>query len=253
MYLLQSSGIIASQEASLIIQATLLMLIVVVPVFVLLFFFAYYYRAGNHKARYSPNWEHAKMDELIWWAIPLEIILVLGALTWGSTHALDPRKPLPSTVPALQVEVVALPWKWLFLYPSLGVASLNTLEIPANIPVEFHITADAPMNSFWVPQLGGQIYAMTGMDNRLNLMADKPGDYPGYSANYSGAGFAGMHFVVHAVAQKDFEAWVAATASTSPVLDQATYSALRAPSTEQERTYAYRIDLYHAILKQFGH
>src|SRR5581483_2084667 len=151
---LGGSGPVASQESALIIEAVLLMLVIITPVLALLFYFAWRYRKGSG-ARWEPEWEHSRMDELVWWAVPVEVVLVLGALAWQGTHALDPHRALASSAPALTVEVVALPWKWLFIYPAYGVASVNFAEIPAGVPVNFEITADAPMNAFWVPALGG--------------------------------------------------------------------------------------------------
>lgn len=248
------AGPIAAQEMALMINAVLLMLIVVVPVFVLLFFFAWRYRAGNTKAKYVPDWEHSAMDELVWWAVPLEIILVLAALTWSSTHALDPKKAIESAEPQFVVQVVALPWQWLFIYPSLGVATLNDITVPAGVPVRFDITADAPMNSFWVPRLGGQIYAMTGMVTTLNLEADQPGEYPGTSANYSGEGFEGMHFVLHAREQGDFDAWAASLTEASSTLDWASYRLLAQPQPNLGVRSWGRADpeLFHAILDTFN-
>ncbi len=250
---LDGKGLIAKQEASLMVEATLLMLVVAIPVWGLLFFFAWRYRASNTTAAYTPDWENSKMDELIWWAIPLEIILVLAALTWSSTHALDPRKPLTSTVPPITIEVVALPWKWLFIYPAQGIATVNFVEIPVNTPINFQITADAPMNSFWIPQLGGQIYAMTGMVNGLQLIADNTGDYQGVSANYSGEGFAGMHFTARSSAQVDFDKWITTVKQSTTTLDQATYTALSKPSSD-EPVHLYSVveaNLFHVILNTF--
>jgi cytochrome o ubiquinol oxidase subunit 2 len=174
--LLDPKGTVALAERGLMLHAVEFMLIVAVPVLTLLFFFAWRYRAGsghgNAQPAYTPNWEQARMDELIWWAIPFEIVLVLGALTWTSTHELDPRRPLDSNQPPLIVQVVALDWKWLFIYPEEQIATVNYLAIPVGRPVRFEITADAPMNSFWIPRLGGQIYAMSGMLTSLNLVAN---------------------------------------------------------------------------------
>lgn len=249
--LLNGKGLIAKQETALMLEATLLMLVVAVPVWGLLFFFAWRYRAGNTNAEYSPDWEHSKMDELIWWAIPLEIILVLAAITWSSTHALDPRKPLDSSVAPLTIEVVALPWKWLFIYPAQGIATVNFVEIPVNTPIDFKITADAPMNSFWIPQLGGQIYAMTGMTNDLQLIADETGDYEGLSANYSGEGFAKMRFTARSVPQVNFDAWVAEMRRASTTLDSASYVDLAKPGDPGPVYYygAVEKDIFRVILK----
>lgn len=250
---LNPAGSIGLAERGLIIHAVLLMLIVVVPVYVLLFFFAWRYRASNKKAAYTPNWEHAKVDELIWWAIPFEIILVLGALTWSSTHELDPRKPLPTPVAPMTIEVVALNWKWLFVYPEEGVATVGTLVMPTERPVRFNITADAPMNSFWIPQLGGQVYAMTGMVNSLHLMANVPGVYKGGSANYSGDGFAHMNFEVRALPQDSFDEWVMSLRASSLALDPVAYETLREPSTGDVIEYGL-VDptLFASIVERFS-
>lgn len=251
--ILAGHGDVAAKERALFIEASLLMLIVAVPVWGLLFFFAWRYRAGN-KAAYTPEWEHSKLDELIWWAIPLEIILVLAALTWTSTHALDPRKPLDSAVPPLRVEVVALPWKWLFIYPDQGIATLNYLEIPVGVPVSFQITADAPMNSFWIPELGSQIYAMTGMATEVQLRASKEGDYAGLSANYSGEGFAGMRFIARARSQEAFDAWVTQAKAATSTLSRQEYAALAKPGDAgPERSFSsVEPGLFRAILDAYA-
>lgn len=252
--LLDGKGLIAKQEAALMLEATLLMLVVAIPVWGLLFFFAWKYRASNTTATYSPDWEHSKLDELIWWAIPLEIILVLAALTWSTTHALDPRKPIPSDTPPITIQVVALPWKWLFIYPAQGIATVNFVEIPVGTPINFEVTADAPMNSFWIPQLGGQIYAMTGMMNPLQLIADESGDYDGMSANYSGEGFAQMHFTARAAATADFDHWVATVKVASSTLNRTSYATLAVPGTTTPRTYAdVDTGLFRAILNSFSY
>jgi cytochrome o ubiquinol oxidase subunit II len=245
-------GLIATEERGLIVHAVLLMLIVVIPVFILAFSIAWHYRASNTTAVYTPDWENSPMEELIWWAIPLEIVLVLGALTWSSTHQLDPFKPIVSTVPPLTIEVVALDWKWLFIYPSLGIATVNQVDFPVNQPVEFDITADAPMNSFWIPQLGGQIYAMTGMVTQLHLVADQVGTYKGSSANYSGDGFADMQFAATALPQSDFNSWVAEVKQSDQSLTPEAYSALAQPGTTTPQTYAsVGISLYNSIVMKF--
>ncbi len=249
--LLFPSGTVALGERDLMLQATLFMLIVAVPVFGLIFFFAWHYRAGNSKAKYTPDWAHSNLEELIWWAIPLEIVLILGALTWVSSHELDPRKPLSNEKP-LVVEVVALDWKWLFIYPEQKIATLNYVEIPAGRPVEFRVTADAPMNSFWIPSLGGQIYAMTGMVNTLNLLAPTPGSFTGRSANYSGLGFADMHFVAQADTPEKFDAWVASVQSQYPTLTESAYAELSKPATSTPTSFgSVEEDLFDTIVEKF--
>ena len=230
--LFKAAGTIAEKEHNLMIIAILLMLLVIVPVMMLALGFAWYYRASNTKAKYLPDWDHAKTDELIWWAIPFEIILVLAAITWTTTHDLDPWKPLQSDTKPVVVQVVALDWKWLFIYPEEGIASVNELEIPAHTPINFELTADAPMNSFWIPQLGGQIMAMTGMVTKLHLDATETGTFNGTSANFSGEGFSGMNFPVHAVSDDEYRAWVNHVKVTSGTLDDASYTELAKQSKD---------------------
>lgn len=250
--LLSPKGTIALAERALMLHAVELMLIVIIPVFILLFFFAWHYRAGNTKAVYMPNWEHAKMDELIWWAIPFEIVLILGALTWTSTHQLAPNKLLTSDAPQIVIEVVALEWKWLFIYPEEGIASVNYVRVPVGTPVTFKVTADAPMNSFWIPRLGGQIYAMTGMVNSLNLIATEVGTFPGASANYSGDGFAQMKFNAEATSQKDFDAWVERVKAEPIMLDSEQYEILSKPSNGFTMSFgSVEKDLYNTIVGKF--
>jgi len=222
-------GSVGLAERDLMVHATLLMLIVIVPVYILAIFISWHYRAGNTSATYKPNWEHSKMEELIWWSIPFEIVLVLSALTWTSTHELDPAKNLAASGTPLTVQVVALPWKWLFIYPDQSIATVNELDLPTNRPVEFQITSDAPMNSFWIPALGGQIYAMTGMTTKLHLIASEVGTYEGASANYSGDGFAQMKFVAKTLTEKDFDAWVGKTQQVPKTLDGSAFAELAKP------------------------
>ncbi len=228
--LLFPAGVVGVAERNLMMRAVFLMLIVVVPVILLAIFIAWHYRESNPRATYTPEWEQSKMEELIWWSVPFEIVLVLAALTWTGTHALDPAKPLVSAEPPIVIEAVALPWKWLFIYPDQGVASVNEVALPVGRPVEFRITADAPMNSFWIPALGGQEYAMTGMTTVLHLEADAAGDYPGRSANYSGDGFAQMQFTARAMGAGDFDAWVAQAHASGAALTPSAYATLRQPS-----------------------
>jgi cytochrome o ubiquinol oxidase subunit 2 len=251
---LYPSGLIASSELSLIYTALLLLIIVVIPVFLLAFFFAWRYRASNIRALYLPEWEHGAMSELVWWAVPIEIVLVLGALTYTSTHELDPHRAIASIEAPLTIQVVALPWQWLFIYPEEGIATLNTLTIPVSRPVHFMITADAPMNSFWIPALGGQIYAMTGMSTTLNLIADHTGTFRGLSANYSGEGFNNMHFVVSALPAPDFNTWATETRTSPGDLTMAEYERIRLPSTSSVPVYYRSVapDLYSAVLARFA-
>lgn len=250
--LLMPSGAIGISERDLMVRATLLMLVVAVPVFILIILIAWRYRATNSRAAYTPDWEHSNLEEFIWWVIPFEIVLVLGALTWSSTHLLDPSRALSQTVAPYTVEVVALPWKWLFIYPEEGIASVNELALPAGRPVRFEITADAPMNSFWIPALGGQMYAMTGMTTQLNLIAAHPGTYAGRSSNYSGEGFAQMTFSARAMDDADFNAWVANARASQDTLSPKAYSALAAPSDAGPVRYYGSVTMpFSAIVNSF--
>jgi cytochrome o ubiquinol oxidase subunit II len=250
---LNPKGTIASQEKDLIVKSVLLMALVVIPVYILTFAIAWKYREGNKKAKYSPDWDHSPALETIWWAVPTILILVLSVMTWSSSHSLDPFKPLVSNKKPLTVQVVALQWKWLFIYPEQHIASVNMLEMPVDRPVNFQITADAPMNSFWIPSLGGQIYAMSGMSTKLHLMASETGEYNGSSANISGRGFAGMNFIARATSQADFDNWVSSNQKILEQLDLAAYTKLSAPS-ENNAVSFYTVpenNLYDYIIAKF--
>ncbi len=191
---LDPQGPIGAAERLILLNATVIMLAIIVPVIVLVLGCAWWFRAGNARARYLPNFEYSGPIELVVWAIPALVIMFLGGMAWISSHDLDPPKPIASKVAPIEIQVVALDWKWLFIYPAEGVASLNQLVVPAGTPLSFRITSATVMNSFFVPQLGSQIYAMAGMVNRLELLADKPGSFQGLSAQYSGGGFSDMRF-----------------------------------------------------------
>ena len=250
---LDPKGVIGLAEKDLIVTATILMGLVVIPVLVLTFAIAWRYRAANMRAKYTPNWEHNTIEEFIWWAIPSLIIAALAGIVWTSSHDLDPFKPLDSSVPPLTIQVVALDWKWLFIYPEERIASVNLLKFPVGRPVNFEITADAPMNSFWIPQLGGQIYAMAGMSTELHLMASEPGTYIGASANFSGRGFSGMKFNAVAVSEEEYEQWIQEVRASPLVLDMRHYQTLAAASENAPISYYGWTDddLYHAIIDQF--
>jgi cytochrome o ubiquinol oxidase subunit 2 len=250
---LNPKGPIALQERNLIVFAALLSLIVVIPVFTLTAVFAWRYREGNTKAKYSPDLDHNRVAETIWWLIPSALILILSIVAWNSSHQLDPYKPLASTTPALTIQVVSLDWKWLFIYPEQHIATVNFFEIPKQTPVNFEITSDAPMNSFWIPQLGGQIYAMPGMSTQLHLMASVDGSFNGSSANISGAGFSGMTFVAKASSQADFDRWVRSAQRSPQTLNQGTYNSLAQPS-ENNPIASYTADdsgLYDTIINKY--
>lgn len=258
---LNPSGDVAVQQRDLIVISTVLMLLIIVPVIILTLWFAWRYRQSNAQAEYAPDWDHSTQLELVIWAAPLLIIIALGALTWISTHTLDPYRPLdrvaagkpvPKDTKPLVVEVVALDWKWLFLYPEQGIATVNELAAPVDRPIQFKITASTVMNSFFVPALAGQIYAMPGMETKLHAVINKPGEYKGISANYSGAGFSGMHFKFHGLSQGDFDAWVQKTKAEGGELSRDKYLALEKPSErEPVRLYAnVAPGLYDAILNR---
>lgn len=250
-------GLIAEKQRDLLIVATLLMLIVVVPVFLLLFFIVWRFRATNTKARYRPDWDGNRLLELTWWGVPFAIVMVLAVLTWQSSHELDPYRPLDHPAKPVRVQVVALQWKWLFIYPEHNIASVNLVQFPENTPVNFELTADAPMNSFWIPSLAGQVYAMNGMNTKLHLIANEPGDYEGVSSNISGDGFASMRFVARASSQQQFDDWVRQAQTTESVLDKATYTVLAQPSkADKERQFSTVEDgLYDTIIMKYmgGH
>ena len=235
---LQPAGIIGQKEKHLMIVAVLLCLIVVLPVFTMTIFIAWKYRESNHKAKYNPEWDHSRLFETIWWAIPFIIIGILSVIAWNSSHDLDPFKALAAPgVKPLNIQVVSLDWKWLFIYPDQHAASVNRVEFPVNTPINFELTSDSVMNSFWVPALGGQIYTMPGMSTQLHLMSDKLGSYGGSSANISGNGFAGMTFAAVSVTGEEFSRWIKTAANSDKGLDAAAYQALAEPSWDNKVVY----------------
>lgn len=246
-----------SHGARLILLDSLgIMLAIVVPTIVATLAFAWWFRAGNARAQYKPDWSYSGQLELLVWSVPTLVVIFLGGIAWIGSHTLDPPRPLAAApgVTPLRVEVVSLDWKWLFIYPDLGVASVNRLVVPAGRPIAFRLTSASVMNSFFVPRLGSQIYAMAGMATRLNLQADKPGVYRGRSVNYSGKGFPGMTFTVNAVPAAGFDAWVGRTKGNGPVLDARGYTALLKDS-ENVAPYGYRAvasGLFDAIVKDSG-
>lgn len=247
------AGQIAMKERNLMYFAMLLSLLVVIPVFTLTVFIGVKYRSTNKKAPYQPEWDSNRKLETLWWCIPLALILVLSVVTWNSSHQLDPYRPLVSQAEPLTIQVVALDWKWLFIYPDQNIATVNTLHVPVGRPVNFQITSDGAMNSFWIPQLGGQIYAMAGMTSQLHLTADKLGTYRGVSANISGDGFAGMKFDVVATGRSDFDTWVSRTQTVDTALDSNELLKLELPTqNEAPHMYASVADnLFHNIVGKY--
>lgn len=250
---LDTHGTIADQQRDLIIFVFALGMFVVIPVFILLFAVAWRYRASNKKAVYKPEFDSHKGLELIWWGIPCLVIIVLSIITYVSSHALDPYKPLESKVEPVTVQVVALEWNWLFIYPEKGVATLNYLNVPKDTPINLTITSDAPMNSFWVPALAGQVYAMSGMSTKLHIMANKVGTFNGSSANISGDGFANMRFKVNAMTETDFSKWLLKAAYSPDMLTSESYKTLSQPSKDNgEVTYMLmNKDLYNEIIMKY--
>jgi cytochrome o ubiquinol oxidase subunit 2 len=250
---LEPKGSIGQQERQLIEFALLLSVIVVVPVFAMLFIFAWKYRDTNpKKTKYSPDWDHNVFIEAIWWLVPSVLILILSVVAWNSSHKLDPFKPLAGSKP-LKIQVIALNWKWLFIYPEQNIATVNYVQLPTNTPVSFNITADAPMNSFWIPQLGGQVYAMPGMATQLHLDATAPGSYHGSSANISGQGFAGMTFTAKATSQPQFKKWVKSVQRSPRKLDFKAYDQLAQPSENNPPAYYARVAprLYDIVIMKY--
>jgi cytochrome o ubiquinol oxidase subunit 2 len=228
--ILDPQGPIASAELLLLLNSTAIMLVVVVPVILATFGFAWWYRSSNALASRSLDESFEGRLEFVIWSIPALIVILLGGVIWIGSHQLDPRAPIPADAKPLRVEVVALDWKWLFIYPDQGIAAVNQLLIPVGTPVDFRLTSATVMNSFFIPQLGSQIYTMGGMTTHLNLLADTPGEYPGFSANFSGDGFAEMRFIAKAAPASDFDAWVAQVRGSGSALDDAGYAALAKPS-----------------------
>jgi cytochrome o ubiquinol oxidase subunit 2 len=278
--LMNPKGVIASDQKDLLILSTLLMLIVVIPVFILTFVFAWKYRAKNKEAKYTPNWAHSTILEIIWWAIPCVIIGMLAYLVWVSSHALDPYKPLEvnkesvrisiidindgqhkdievmavdANVKPVIIEVVALDWKWLFIYPEYNIATINYIQFPAHVPLNFKITADAPMNSFVIPALGGQIYAMEGMQTKMHYIANEEGVFKGRSVNYSGVGFAGMKFLAKASSDEEFEAWIEKVKQSDQVLTISEYDRLVEKSENNPVAYysSVKKGLFREIIMRF--
>ncbi|KWR89839.1 ubiquinol oxidase subunit II [Cupriavidus sp. IDO] len=251
--LLDPKGQVGVDIKGIILIATWLMLLVVVPVIVLTLVFAWKYRATNTSARYEPDWSHSTAIEIVVWLIPCLIIVALGIITWKSSHDLDPYKPLESKTKPITVEAVAMNWKWLFIYPELKIATVNQIAFPVNTPVNFKITSDSIMNSFFIPQLGSQVYAMAGMETKLHLIANEAGTFDGMSANYSGGGFSGMKFTATAMSNFDFDQWVAKVRASSNALGADGYRKLAEPSEKEPVTYYGKVEdeLFHGILHKY--
>ena len=246
---LDPKGPVASAERLIMLNSTGIMLAIVIPTMLATLGVAYWFRASNERARYLPDFDYSGRLELLVWSIPLMTILLVGGVAWLSSYDLDPPKAIASAQKPVRVQVVALDWKWLFIYPDEKIATVNQLTVPVGAPISFELTSSGVMNSFFVPQLGGQIYAMSGMVTRLHLRADHAGTYRGMSANYSGAGFSDMYFNVNAVPAEKFTQWVVETRTSGPVLDAQSYAELAKPS-QAVAPFTYRAvtpDLFNGI------
>ena len=247
---LDPKGPVALAERQILLNALGIMLAIVIPVILAILAVAFWFRASNLRASYLPDFEYSGRLELLVWSIPAMTVLLVGGVAWVGAHDLDPRKPISSSVKPVIVQVVSLDWKWLFIYPEQGVASVNHLTVPVGTPISFELTSSTVMNSFFVPQLAGQIYTMSGMVTRLHLQADHPGTYPGLSAMFSGDGFADMRFMVDAVPNDKFAQWVSQTRETGPVLNTQSYKDLTRPS-QAIAPFTYRAvapDLFSGVV-----
>lgn len=251
--LLNSKGLIAAQQRDLMITAILIMLVIIIPVLFFIFFYAWKYREENIVDRHIHEKRHKKRYELLMWIAPTIIIVILSVLNWRSTHALDPYKPIESDTEPLTIQVVALQWKWLFIYPEQGIATVNYIQFPEDTPIKFELTADGPMSSFWIPNLGGQMYAMTGHATTLNLIANEVGEFPGSNAEISGTGFAGMRFIAKATSREEFDMWIESVRGLQSTLDFNRYTDLARPSENTPVTYYASTDdnLYNKIMMKF--
>jgi cytochrome o ubiquinol oxidase subunit 2 len=252
---LDPKGPIAAAGREILFNSLAIMLAIVIPTILATLGIAYWFRSSNRRARYRPDFTYSGRLEMLVWSIPAMTVLLVGGVAWIGAHDLDPRKPIDSGVDPVRVQVVSLDWKWLFIYPDQGIASVNHLTVPVGTPVSFELTSSGVMNSFFVPQLGSQIYTMAGMVTRLHLQADHEGTYPGLSANYSGEGFADMRFTVDAVPPEAFAQWIDGARSAGPVLDAGSYAALAQPSSAvAPLTYrSVAPDLFNGILGSAMH
>jgi cytochrome o ubiquinol oxidase subunit II len=252
---LNPKGPIADAERGLLFDAFSVMMLVVVPVIVMAFVFAWRYRASNRNARYAPTWAYSARIDAVVWLVPALIVIAVGVLVWRSTHKLDPYREIASDMPPLDVQVVAQDWKWLFIYPEQGIAVVNQMAIPSGRPISLRITSDTVMNSFYVPALAGQIYAMAGMQTRLQMLADTQGKFVGRNTQYSGGGFSDQYFEVLATSPADFEAWVAKAKQSSDKLDTAGYARLAEKSRRNPIAYYSAVEprLFDSIIAKYNH
>lgn len=252
LQVLRPSGLIADQESDLIVLSMGIMLAIAIPVVLATYFVAWKYRASS-KSNYAPDWMGNNWVKLLYWGFLGTLVVVFSVIVWEASHRLDPYKPIDSTTKPLKIQVVALQWKWLFIYPEQNIASVNFFQFPVNTPLEFYLTADAPMNSFWIPALGSQIYAMAAMETKLHLLANKIGDFPGGSAEISGHGFAGMRFTARSSTASDFDLWVSQMQSSSNPLTRSGFESLAKPSDDAPVAYYSSVEegLYKSIMMKY--
>jgi len=249
---LNPQGPVGAAERTILLNSLAIMLAIVIPTTIATLAFAWWFRASNPRAQYRPDWSYSGRVELVVWSIPTLVILFLGGIIWIGSHQLDPATPLDPQRKPLEVQAVSLDWKWLFIYPEQGIATVNQLTVPAGQPVHFTLTSASVMNAFFLPQLGSMIYTMNGMATQLHLQADREGAFNGLSAHFSGDGFPGMRFTMNAVTPDVFQAWVTATKRDGPTLDRAGYEALAQPSMNVKPAAYRSVDpkLFHAIVTQ---
>jgi cytochrome o ubiquinol oxidase subunit 2 len=252
MNILDPQGPIGAAEKTILIDSVAIMLAIVLPTIVAIFAFSFWFRASNTRAFYWPNWEYSGRIELVVWSIPTLTVILLGGVAWLGAHHLDPARPIEGSSKPLTIQAVSLDWKWLFIYPDQKVATINTLTVPAGVPLQFELTSASVMNAFFIPQFGSLIYTMNGMNNRLNLRADTPGTFQGLSAHFSGDGFSDMHFDVHVVPSEQFSKWAQDASSAPQALDERSYIQIAKPSMKTAPAI-YRLadpDLYKSIVTQ---
>lgn len=255
MVLFNPKGLIANEQMNLFFLSGGILLLIAIPTVFLFYYFAWKYRETSQKATYDPNTHHGRSFLIGVWAIPIVFMLVLSGIMWPATQRLEPKDAIASNAKPITIQVVAMRWKWLFIYPEQKIATVNFIQIPTNTPIVFDLTADeAPMSSFWIPHLGGQLYAMSGHVNKLNLIAESPGDYPGSSAEINGPGFAGMKFTARAGSQADFDAWVGSVQNSFDDLDATTYQQLLRPSENNQFAYysSPEAGLYDSVVKKYA-
>jgi cytochrome o ubiquinol oxidase subunit 2 len=252
MNILDPQGPIGAAEKTILIDSMAIMLAIVLPTIVAIFGFAFWFRASNAKARHLPHWAYSGRIELVVWSVPALTVILLGGVAWIGAHELDPAKAIASSEKPLRIQAVSLDWKWLFIYPGQNLASINTLTVPAGVPLQFELTSASVMNAFFIPQFGSMIYTMNGMTSRLNLQADKPGTFGGLSSHFSGDGFADMHFDVHVVPPEQFSKWAQEASGAGKSLDAQSYAEI-AKASIGDAPAMYRLtdpDLFQSIVTQ---